>query len=89
MSRLQTRFADLKEQNRAALAASIDPSDDQGALPLTSDATTSSCRNPRIAVATSEAVRTRRSTGWMPAPDHTQAVVKRIPTIAMIARYEA
>ena len=71
------------------VAASIDPNDDQGLLPLTSDATTSSCRNPSAAVANSERLRMRRSIGWLPAPDQTYALVRRIPTMAMIARYEA
>ena len=70
------------------VAASIDPNDDQSALPLMSEATTSTCTKPKIAVATNERLNTRRSIAFVPAPGHTKALVNRIPTAAMIARYD-
>ena len=48
------------------VAASIEPSDPQGAEPLTSDATTINCRRPSTAVATSDRSRMRRSSGLVP-----------------------
>lgn len=45
------------------VAASIDPNDDHGTRPLTSDATTSNCRNPSAAVASNERLRMLRRIG--------------------------
>ena len=53
------------------VAASIEPNDAHGALPLTSDATTSNWTNPRIAVAINALLSTRRNSGYVPAPDQT------------------